>query len=105
MKEQRVSGPKGSALGPAARQSGPKPNAMLELQRLAGNGAVLQLIGSPVAQRAPRVAETMMQAADEAEATPGNWMSALPKYRASSIAEETQRIKAQADGVRSDQIV
>jgi hypothetical protein len=78
-------------------------DGMLELQRVAGNRAVLQLIGSPVVQRAPKVAETMMQEADEAEAAPAEWLGALPRYRPSSIADEIKRIKAQADGVRSDQ--
>jgi hypothetical protein len=100
MHEHEVDHSQNPALRPVARQS----DGMLELQRLAGNRAVLQLIGSPVVvQRAPKVAETMMQAADEAEATPAEWMAALPRHRPSSIAEEITRIKAQADGVRSDQ--
>ena len=64
MKEQCVSGTfvsaahRPAAHRPAARQTGIQPtNAMQELQRLAGNVAVRQLIESPMGQRAQRVAE------------------------------------------------
>jgi hypothetical protein len=88
---------------------------LLGMQQGQGNAYVSRMVaGSQQLARDKRrrpppkrpVAETMLEAADTAEAAGGgDFEVALPKYRSASIAEEAKRIKEQADAVRADQVV
>jgi hypothetical protein len=101
--QRRREQPEEALASPAARR-GPDPNIdlVLAMQSGHGNAHVSRMLARRTHKTAaPPVAETMMVAADTAEA--GDVEASVPRYRAATLDDEYLRLRGRADELRANQ--